>query len=65
MITKRQLGLIFISLGGAGALGSFAIDLVRTNDFAGIGPTQRLGLIAAAALILVGLTLLPFGNKPA
>lgn len=65
MITKRQLGLIFIALGGTGAVGSFMIDLVRANDFAGIGPTQRLGLLAAAALILVGLTLLPFGHKPA
>lgn len=65
MITKRQLGLIFIALGGMGAVGSFLIDLVRANDYAGIGPTQRLGLFAAAALIFVGLTLLPFGNKPA
>ena len=65
MITKRQLGLIFIALGGVGLVGLLAIDLVRVGQYSGIGPMQRLGLFAAAAFLLVGLTLLPFGNKPA
>jgi hypothetical protein len=65
MITKRQLGLIFISLGGVGLLGLLAIDWVRVGNYGGIGPMQRLGLLAAAAILLVGLSLLPFGHKPA
>ena len=58
MITKRQLGLIFISLGGAGLLGLLAIDWVRVGNYGGIGPMQRLGLLAAAAIgIIISLRL--------
>ncbi|WP_420627654.1 hypothetical protein [Candidatus Leptofilum sp.] len=64
-MTKRQLGLIFIGLGVLGAVGLLGVDLVGAGQFNGIGPTQRLGLLAAGAVILVGLTLLPLGDKPA
>jgi len=64
-MTKRQLGIIFIALGGLGVVGLFGIDLVGAGQFSGIGPAQRLGLLAAGAVILVGLTLLPLGDKPA
>lgn len=64
-MTKRQLGWIFIGLGTVGVLGLFGIDLIGAGQFNGIGPTQRLGLLAAGAVILVGLTLLPLGDKPA
>lgn len=65
MITKRQLGLIFVTLGGLGLVGLLAIDWVRAGNYGGIGPMQRLGMFAAAAFLLVGLTLLPLGHKPA
>ncbi|MBP8002483.1 MAG: hypothetical protein KA314_23680 [Chloroflexi bacterium] len=65
MISKRQLGFIFIGLGGLGILGSFIIDWLRVNDYGGIGPTQKLGLLAAGLLIGLGLTLLPLGQRPA
>jgi len=65
MITKRQLGFIFIGLGGLALIGLLGIDLVRVGNYGGIGPMQRLGLLAAAAFLLVGLTLLPLGHKPA
>lgn len=64
-MTKRQLGYLFIAVGGAGIVGLFAIDLVGAGQFNGIGPAQRLGLLAAGAVILLGLTLLPLGDKPA
>ena len=64
-MTKRQLGYLFIAIGAAGIIGLFGIDLVGAGQFNGIGPTQRLGLLAAGAIILVGLTLLPLGDKPA
>lgn len=64
-MTKRQLGMVFIALGGLGIVGLFGIDLIGAGQFSGIGPTQRLGLLAAGAVILVGLTLLPLGDKPA
>jgi hypothetical protein len=64
-MTKRQLGLTFIGLGVLGVLGLFGIDLIGAGQFNGIGPTQRLGLLAAGVVIVVGLTLLPLGDKPA
>ena len=65
MITKKQLGLIFIGLGLLGAAGSFFNDILGRTDFQGIGPMQRLLLLAAGLVVLVGLTLLPLGDRPA
>jgi len=64
-MTKRQLGFAFIALGLLAALGSFANDLLGVGDFQGVGPTQRLALLAAGAVILVGVSLLPLGDRPA
>ncbi|MBK8988338.1 MAG: hypothetical protein IPM39_20095 [Chloroflexi bacterium] len=64
-MTKRQLGYAFIALGALAAVGSFANDVLGGGSFQGIGPTQRLALLAAGAIILVGLTLLPLGDRPA
>ncbi|MCL4867870.1 MAG: hypothetical protein KJ063_02780 [Anaerolineae bacterium] len=65
MITKRQLGLIFMISGLLGIVGLLAIDLFRVGNYGGIGPMQRLALTAAGLIVLVGLTLLPAGNRPA
>ena len=65
MVTKRQLGLAFIGLAIAGVAGSFLYDLMGGGQFSGIGPAQRLALIGAGLLALVGLTLLPLGDRPA
>ncbi len=65
MVTKRQLGLLFIVLGVGAAAGLFAIDLLGAGQFQGIGPAQRRALLAAGAAVLLGLSLLPLGNKPA
>ena len=64
-MTKRQLGMTFMALGGLGIVGLLGIDLIGAGQFSGIGPAQRLGLLAAGAVFLVGLTLLPLGDKPA
>jgi hypothetical protein len=65
MITKRQLGMGFILLGVLAIVGSFAMDLVGAGNFQGVGPAQRMALLGAGFVILVGLTLLPLGEKPA
>lgn len=65
MVTKRQLGLIFILLGVGAAVALFAIDIFGAGQFQGIGPAQRRALLVAGLAVLIGLTLLPLGNKPA
>ena len=64
-LTKRFLGLIFIGLGLFAILGSFLNDIIGGGRFSGIGPTQRLAILVAGLVILVGLTLVPFGDRPA
>lgn len=65
MITKRQLGLILIAIGAMAALGLLLLDFLGAGQFQGIGPAQQRALVAAALVILVGLTLVPLGNRPA
>lgn len=65
MVTKRQLGYLFILLGVGGIVAMFGMDLIGAGQYQGIGPAQQKALIAGAMAALVGLTLLPLGNRPA
>lgn len=65
MVTKRQLGVLFILAGLAVIIGSFAVDLIGAGQFQGIGPAQRRALILAGLAIVLGITLWPLGSKPA
>ncbi len=65
MVTKRQLGLLFILMGVGAIFAMFAIDLIGAGQFQGIGPAQRQALVVAGLIIFVGATLLPLGNRPA
>lgn len=62
MVTKRQLGLLFILLGVGAAVGTFVIDLLGAGQFQGIGPAQQRALVAAGLAVLVGLTLIPWAT---
>jgi hypothetical protein len=64
-MTKRQLGYLIIALGVLAIIGSFVNDLLGGGEYQGIGPTQRLALLGAGGVILIGLTLLPLGDRPA
>lgn len=64
-MTKRQLGLLFISLGIILAAALFAADLLGASQFGGVGPMQRLALLGSVALTMVGISLLPLGDRPA
>ena len=64
-ITKRKLGILFILLGTLAILGSLAMDLVGGGQFSGIGPAQFKAMLASGVIILVGMTLLPLGDRPA
>jgi hypothetical protein len=65
MVTKRQLGLIFILLGVGAAAAMFIMDLLDAGQYQGIGPAQQRALLAAGLVVLVGLSLIPLGKKPA
>ena len=65
MVSKQQLGLLFILLGVGAAAAMFVIDLLGAGQFQGIGPAQQRALVVAALAVLVGLTLLPLGHRPA
>jgi hypothetical protein len=65
MVTKRQLGLLFIVLGIGAAVALFAIDLLGAGQFQGIGPAQQQALLVAGAVVLLGLSLWPLGDRPA
>ena len=64
-MTKKQLGVAFILLGLTAAIALLAVDLLEAGNFQGIGPAQRLALAGAGILILVGLSLIPLGDRPA
>jgi len=65
MITKRQLGIGFILLGLVAIIATFAVDWLGAGNFQGVGPAQRVALIGAGLAIVVGITLLPLGDRPA
>jgi hypothetical protein len=64
MITKRQLGLIFIAIGLLVIGGVFAANLIGARD-AGFGPLQRIGVAVGIAIILMAIPLIKLGNRPA
>jgi hypothetical protein len=63
VITKQLLGLGFILLGGAAIVGMLALNLLGLTAHSGIGPAQQRAMLAAAVMIVVGVTLLPLGNR--
>lgn len=65
MVTKRQLGIVFIAVGVIVAVATFAADWAGASAFSGIGPLQRLLLGAAGVLVVLGLPLLRLGRRPA
>lgn len=65
MVTKRQLGIFFIVLSMLAIAGIFAIEWFGAGNFQGIGPVQRVALGISAISGLVGLSLLPLGDRPA
>lgn len=63
--SKRLLGRLML-LGGVGAFfGILAIDLIDVGREGGIGPAQQIALAAALIVSIVGLTLIPLGDRPA
>jgi hypothetical protein len=63
--TKRHLGLVMAVGGVLGFFAILAVDIIDVGREGGIGPAQRIALVSMVVSTLVGLTLLPLGDKPA
>lgn len=61
--TKRQLGYLLIGLGVIAFLGIIGIDVIRAGGEGGIGPAQRIALGLAGLLVLLGVSLVPLGDR--
>lgn len=63
--TKRQLGIMLLTIGVLGFLGILGLDVVNWGREGGIGPAQMAALVVMAFVALIGLTLIPLGDDPA
>jgi hypothetical protein len=64
-ITKRMVGIALALSGLAMVGGTLAVDLVGAGKWGNLGPAQQLAIVVGAAVSLVGLSLIPLGDKPA
>lgn len=63
-ITKRQLGALLIAAGLLVVAAMLAAEVLDTES-GGFGLAQRAGTALGALALLLGLTLLPLGDRPA
>lgn len=64
MITKRQLGLVFVAIGMFTIGGVLAANLIGARD-AGFGPLQKIGVGLGVVIIIMSIPLIKLGNRPA
>ena len=64
MITKRQLGYVFIAIGVLVVFAVLAANLIGARD-PGFGPLQKIGLGGGAVIFLMAIPLIRLGNRPA
>jgi hypothetical protein len=64
MITKRQLGYLFIAIGLLVITGSIGANLIGGRD-AGFGPFQAIGIGGGVVIMLAAIPLIKLGNRPA
>jgi len=65
VISKRHIGFVLLAVGAAAVIAVLAVDWIGAGEFSGIGPVQRLALAAGGLVALIGISLIPFGNRPA
>ena len=65
LITKRMVGIALALLGLAVIGATVAVDLVGAGRWRGLGPAQKLAMAVGLAASLVGLSLIPLGDRPA
>lgn len=65
MVTKRQLGIVVITLGSLIVLSVIAVDFIGAGKWGGFGPLQRIGVGLSLTAIAVGCILVRLGDRPA
>jgi hypothetical protein len=65
LITKRMVGLALALFGLAIVGGAAVVDLAGAGKWNGLGPAQQQAIAAGVFVILVGLSLIPLGDRPA
>lgn len=65
MITKRMVGIVLVLLGMVIVGATIAVDVFGAGKWEGLGPAQRLAVVVGISVSLMGLTLIPLGNRPA
>ncbi|MCZ7544482.1 MAG: hypothetical protein M5R40_13620 [Anaerolineae bacterium] len=63
-LTKRTLGILMVAGGVLGFVGSLVVDLMP-GGMGIIGPTQAAAMVGCVVAAIVGLTLIPLGDRPA
>ena len=64
MVSKRQLGYLFMAIGLLIILGALGANFIGGRD-AGFGPFQLIGVGGGVVIILVAIPLIKLGNRPA
>jgi hypothetical protein len=64
MITKRQLGYLFITIGLLVIAGAIGANFLGGRE-AGFGPFQAIGMGGGVVIILMAIPLIKLGNRPA
>ena len=64
MITKRQLGYLFMAIGVLVIAGAAGANLIGGRD-AGFGPFQAIGIGGGGVIIVMAIPLIRLGNRPA
>ncbi len=64
MITKRQLGYLFIAIGVLVIAGAVGANFIGARD-AGFGPFQAMGIGGGVVIIAMAIPLIKMGNRPA
>ena len=57
--------LLVAAVGLVGIAGVMAVDLVGAGKWDGFGPAQKQAMAACAVIALIGVSLLPLGDRPA
>jgi hypothetical protein len=64
MMTKRQLGYLFMAIGLLVIAGAIGANFIGGRE-SGFGPFQAIGVGAGVVIIFMAIPLIKLGNRPA